>query len=107
MKLIGYATLMLQNEQLRTKTGGSDQGPVLIKQLTGESALPAHYVSRHRLFTLFGIVWMYGEAPFQDPCSGPLHRLTWWKSRSKDSNASILAVNIFTHTLEIALLIVL
>ncbi|KAF7980497.1 hypothetical protein HWV62_37998 [Athelia sp. TMB] len=69
--LIRYAATMLQNEQLRTKKGGSEQGAVLVKQLTA---------------------WMYREAPFQDPCPNPLHRLTWWKARAKDSNASVLAI---------------
>lgn len=82
---------MLQHEQLRTKKGGLEQGRVLIKQLTGE---PKLFTVRSDIPHTHSIAWMYREAPFEEPCSGLLHRLAWWEARAKDSNASVLAVRL-------------
>ncbi|KAJ6459311.1 hypothetical protein C8R45DRAFT_942337 [Mycena sanguinolenta] len=35
--------------------------------------------------------YRYREAPFNDPCAGPFDRLSWWKSRMNNSDASQIA----------------
>ncbi|KAF7982537.1 hypothetical protein HWV62_28166 [Athelia sp. TMB] len=71
LRLMNSARLMLQNEQLRMRSGGEAEGNQLIKQTE---------------------CYMYGDSPFSDPCTEPLHRLAWWKSRAIDSNASIISI---------------
>jgi hypothetical protein len=39
---------------------------------------------------------MYGEAPFNDPCVDPLFRLSWWKARENNSDATQIAVSTIT-----------
>ncbi|KAJ7131007.1 hypothetical protein C8R44DRAFT_871553 [Mycena epipterygia] len=67
---IRYARRMLANEQLRERAGGAAEGDVLVKQL---------------------IAYMYREAPFNDPCTDPLFRLSWWKARMNNSDANQIA----------------
>ncbi|KAJ6569911.1 hypothetical protein B0H10DRAFT_1964926 [Mycena sp. CBHHK59/15] len=68
--LIRYARRMLANEQLREQEGGPEEGEVLVKQL---------------------IAYMYREAPFNDPCTKPLFRLSWWQARINNSDANQIA----------------
>ncbi|KAJ6590797.1 hypothetical protein B0H10DRAFT_2332021 [Mycena sp. CBHHK59/15] len=70
--LIRYARHMLANEQLREQEGGPEEGEVLVKQL---------------------IAYMYREAPFNDPCTKPLFRLSWWQARINNSDANQLPVS--------------
>ncbi|KAJ7927093.1 hypothetical protein B0H13DRAFT_2312870 [Mycena leptocephala] len=68
--LITSARLMLQNEQKREQKGDAAEGDILVKQI---------------------MAYMYREAPFDQPCTDPSMRLTWWKSMAKDSNSYMLA----------------
>ncbi|KAJ6526312.1 hypothetical protein B0H19DRAFT_1275684 [Mycena capillaripes] len=68
--LINYACFMLASERLQEQDGGEEEGKLLIKQL---------------------IPYMYREAPFNDPCVHPLQRLSWWKARQNNSDASQVA----------------
>ncbi|KAJ7784033.1 hypothetical protein B0H14DRAFT_3507050 [Mycena olivaceomarginata] len=68
--LIKYARRMLANEQLRESAGGEEEGELLVKQL---------------------IAYMYRDAPFNDLCAEPLARLSWWKAKMNDPDATQLA----------------
>ncbi|KAJ7580732.1 hypothetical protein C8J56DRAFT_867094, partial [Mycena floridula] len=71
LQLLISARLMLSHEQQRMQSGGVAEADRLVQELKA---------------------YLYQDAPFDQPCSAPEHRLTWWKSRLEDNRSSILAI---------------